>query len=274
MQRFQTFDGINLAYRDEGAGLPVLCLAGLTRNGSDFDYVAPFLRDVRLIRLDYRGRGASDWADPMSYTLPDEARDALALLDHLGIDRAAILGTSRGGMIAMTLAATAHDRLLGVCMNDIGPEVGAAGLELIRGYLGKNPVVRTHAEAARARARMMTGFANVPDSRWLEEVQRHFIKTAQGLKINYDPDLAKIFERAEANPAPVDFWPFYDALAGLPLAVIRGANSDLLTRETAQQMRQRRPDMIFAEVPDRGHVPFLDEAGSVAALRAWLEKMP
>ena len=273
MQKFQTFDGVTLAYRDEGAGLPVLCLAGLTRNGSDFDYVAPHLGDVRLIRLDYRGRGASDWADPSTYALPVEARDALSLLDHLGLEKAAIIGTSRGGLLAMVLAATAKDRLLGACLNDISPVVAAEGLEVIRGYLGKNPAVKTYEDAARVRARIMAGFANVPQSRWMEEVRRHFGQTEDGLRINYDPDLARIFDRAEDNPAPPDFWPFYDALTDLPLALIRGANSNILSAETAAEMRTRRPDMVFAEVPDRGHVPFLDEPAAVAAIRNWLEKM-
>ena len=87
MQEFQTFDGTTLAYRDEGEGLPVLCLAGLTRNTTDFDYVAPHLTDVRMVCLDYRGRGASAWADPETYTVPTEARDAVCLLDHLGSTR-------------------------------------------------------------------------------------------------------------------------------------------------------------------------------------------
>ena len=273
MQRFQTHDGVALAYRDEGQGPAVLCLAGLTRNSTDFDYVAPHLSDVRLIRLDYRGRGASAWADPATYTVPVEARDALCLLDHLGIGKAAILGTSRGGLIAMWLAATAKDRLLGVCLNDIGPEVAPEGLEVIRGYVGKNPGVKTFEEAALARARFMAGFQGVPASRWMEEVKKHLVDTGHGLTINYDPDLARIFDAAEpdANPAPPDFWPAFDAMQGLPLACIRGANSDLLAPATFAEMRRRRPDMIAAEVPNRGHVPFLDEPEAVAAIRAWVE---
>jgi pimeloyl-ACP methyl ester carboxylesterase len=205
--------------------------------------------------------------------LPVEARDALALLDHLGLQKAAILGTSRGGLLAMVLAATAKDRLLGACLNDIGPVVDAAGLDVIRDYLGKNPTVKTYAEAAPARARAMAGFANVPDARWMQEVRKHYVQTADGLKINYDPDLVRIFERAEDNPAPPDFWPVFDALADLPLALIRGANSNILSPETAAEMRRRRPDMVFAEVPDRGHVPFLDEPAALTALRNWLGKM-
>ena len=121
MPKFTTSDNLNLYYTDEGNGLPILCLAGLSRNGSDFDYVAPHLTDHRLIRLDYRGRGQSDWdANWNNYILPIECRDVIELLDHLKLDAAAIIGTSRGGLNAMGIAAMAPDRLLGVALNDIG----------------------------------------------------------------------------------------------------------------------------------------------------------
>ena len=269
MPRFQT-DGLSLYYTDQGAGLPVLCLSGLTRTGADFDYVAPHLTGIRLIRLDYRGRGQSDWADPASYTVAQEAQDVHAMLNHLGLPQVAILGSSRGGLIAMYLALTAKARLRGVALNDIGPQISLAGFEVIRGYVGHNPIQKTWEEAARARARMMTGFVDVLESRWLDEVKHHYDQTDSGLVIRYDPRLRDAVRRSVSLP---DAWPLFDALAGLPLALLRGANSDLLTAETALEMRRRRPDMDFAEVPGRGHIPFLDEPESLAVLRAWLEKM-
>lgn len=272
MQRFTTFDGLRLAYSDEGTGLPLLCLPGLTRTAADFDYVAPFLSGVRLIRMDYRGRGQSDWAeDPMAYAIPVEAQDALALLDHLGIEKAAVLGTSRGGLIAMALAMGAKDRLIGICLNDIGPEIAGPGLDVIMSYLGRNPRFKTQADMAAAMPAGMVGFANVPPERWLAEVQRHTIETPQGLKINYDPKLRDAVAAVGAQPAP-DLWPMFDAMAGLPLALVRGANSDLLTPETVAEMQRRRPDMNFADVPDRAHIPFLDEPEALAVITAWLEK--
>lgn len=266
MPRFQT-DDVSLHYTDEGTGLPLLCLSGLTRTGADFDYVAPHLNGIRLIRLDYRGRGQSDWADPATYTVPQEAKDALALMDHLGLDKVAILGSSRGGMIAMWLSAVAKQRLLGVALNDIGPEISVAGLEVIKTYIGRNPAQKTWVEAALARASAMAGFSDVPAGRWLDEVKHHFDETEAGLINRYDPRLRDAF--LAAGPTP-DLWPLFDAMAGLPLALIRGANSDLLSVETAAEMRRRRPDMVFAEVPGRGHIPFLDEAESLRALHAWL----
>jgi hypothetical protein len=118
--------------------------------------------------------------------------------------------------------------------------------------------------------RNMPGFANVPPDRWLAEARLHYTATETGLKITYDPALRDAFLAAFEGP-PADLWPLYDACAGLPLALIRGANSDLLTEETAAEMRRRRPDLIFAEVPDRAHIPFLDEGESLAAIHAFLK---
>ena len=272
MPEFVAPDGTRLFFQDEGSGTPVLALSGLSRNGSDFDYVAPHLSDTRLIRLDYRGRGRSEWSGAETYTIPIEAGDALALMDHLGLEQTAILGTSRGGLIAMALATMAKDRLTGVALVDIGPELATDGLEVIKGYIGRNPMQKTYAEATAMRAQLMAGFEDVPESRWAEEVRKHYVETADGLVINYDPALRDAVLAAGTQPAP-DLWPLFDALAGLPLALIRGANSNLLSVATAVEMRRRRPDMTFADVPGRGHVPFLDEPESVASLLAWVERL-
>ncbi|WP_342076424.1 alpha/beta hydrolase [Yoonia sp. SS1-5] len=271
MPQFQSADGLSLYYTDQGEGLPVIALAGLTRNGADFDHVAPHL-PVRLIRPDYRGRGQSDWADPDTYTIPTEATDVLTLMDHLGLQKAAILGTSRGGLIAMVLAATAKDRLLGVALNDIGPVIAETGLAVIKNYIGKNPPQKTYIEAAEARAKQWIQFQDVPMERWLAEVKAHYRETPDGLVIRYDPKLRDAVLAAGAQPAP-DLWPLYTALEGLPLALIRGENSDLLRKDTADEMARRNPALIRAEVPGRGHVPFLDEPAALAALTTWLEMM-
>ena len=269
LEFFTASDGARLAYRDTGEGVPLLCLAGLTRTGADFDYLAPHLPPgVRLIRPDYRGRGASDRTGAESYTVPREAQDALELLDHLRVGRAALLGTSRGGMIGMALGATARDRLLGLCLNDIGPAIERAGLDRIAHYVGRPPSARSHAEAAEALA-ASPGFAAVPAERWLAEARLHFTVDARGLGLTYDPALREAF-LAAFTAEPVDLWPLFDACAGLPLALIRGAGSDLLSADTAAEMRRRRPDMLYAEVPDRGHIPFLDEPEAVALIRGWL----
>lgn len=266
--RFRAQDGAMLAYRDEGAGLPLLCLPGLTRSMADFDYLVPHLPPVRLIRMDYRGRGASDWTGAATYTVEQEGRDALALLDHLGVTQAAILGTSRGGLIGMVLGAVARDRVLGLCLNDVGPEIARDGLTRIFDYVGRSPAGRTYLDYAERLSRS-PGFQGVPMSRWLEEAQKLSVETPEGLRIAYDPALRDAFLKAFEGP-PVDLWPLFDALAGLPLALIRGANSDLLTTGTVAEMRARRPDMTVAEVTGRAHIPFLDEPPAVALIRDFL----
>lgn len=270
MPDFTTSDGLRLHYEDEGAGTPILCLSGLTRNSTDFDYVRPYLEGHRVIALDYRGRGKSQWAkDWETYTIPVEARDVLELMAHLELDQVAVLGTSRGGLIAMALAAIAKPKLMGVCLNDIGPEIAEAGLENIRDYIGQNPDQATYDEAVAMRAKLLPGFDGVSEERWREEVEKHYVETDEGLKINYDPKLADAVIAAGAQPVP-DLWPLFDALKGLPVCLIRGANSNLLTPETAAEMQRRNSDMIFADVANRGHVPFLDEPGSLDALNEWM----
>ena len=269
MTHFTAPDGAYLAYADEGTGLPVLCLAGLTRTMADFDYLAPHLPPCRLIRMDYRGRGASDWTGTASYTVAQEAADALALLDHLGVARVAIIGTSRGGLIGMHLAGSAKDRLLGLCLNDIGPVLEREGLARIEVQVGRNPAARDHATLAQALESGSPGFANVPAARWLAEARRHALPGPHGLRIRYDPALRQAFTAGDER-APGDPWAAFDACKGLPLALIRGAGSDLLGAATADEMRRRRPDMIFGAVPDRGHIPFLDEPESLQVIRAFL----
>lgn len=270
MHRFKAGDGTILAYRDTGRGLPLLALAGLTRDGRDFDYLARHLpEDVRLIRLDSRGRGGSGWADPATYTVAQEAGDAVALLDHLGIDRAAILGSSRGGLLGLAIAATQPSRVLGLCLNDVGPVVERDGLQRIGTYIGIEPAVADLDEVADRMPAAMPGFHGVPPMRWAEEAIRHYVQLDGRLGLPYDPALRLAFETAMAAPLP-ELWTLFDACQGLPLALIRGEASDVLARATAQEMRRRRPDMIFAEIPDRGHIPFLDEPEALRAIEDWL----
>ncbi|WP_299599186.1 alpha/beta hydrolase [uncultured Tateyamaria sp.] len=271
MSTFQTSDGLSLYFEDHGEGLPLLCLPGLTRTTQDFQYIAPHLPPCRLIKMDYRGRGQSQWDDKwQNYTLPVEVRDVMELMDHLSLSGVAILGTSRGGLNAMGLAASAPDRLLGAALNDVGPEFDPLGLSGIMAYLGRRPAARTLTEAATALPHVLKGFEGVPAERWVQEANTHFVETKDGLDITYDPRLRDAVEAGGEMP---DLWPFFDALAGKPLALIRGAGSDLLSAQTAQKMQDRRPDMILAEVPGRGHVPFLDEPEALAAVRTWMEKL-
>lgn len=292
MNRFVTSDGTAIAYDDQGPGAArsqagsvsgsasnppaILCLSGLTRNMGDFEPVLPFLlgRGQRVIRMDYRGRGASDWAkDYTSYTVPREALDALELLDHLGLDKVAVLGTSRGGLIAMGLAAAAPQRLAGVVLNDIGPVVGVRGLARIMDYVGRAPAPPSYAAmAAATRNALAAEFPTLTAEDWLPHVRHWYVEKpdGSGLALNYDPDLHKALLHQSAGGTWPELWPYFEALKDLPTAAIRGANSDILTAETLAEMQRRHPGMLVAEVPDRGHVPFLDEPESLAVLSLFL----
>ncbi|MCB1373806.1 MAG: alpha/beta hydrolase [Rhodobacteraceae bacterium] len=275
MKRFVTSDGLSLAYTDEGEGLPVLCLPGLTRNGADFDELAAALKGrYRLIRLTLRGRGASDRdPDPTNYNVGIEARDVAEFLDHLGLKRVMIVGTSRGGLIAMVLAATAKDRLAGVLLNDVGPELAPEGLANILSYLGIEPKAKSYEEAVEAlKKRMGARFPGLTDAKWTSLARRWFDEGPEGLVLNYDARIRDNIEATAGQAAP-NMWPLFDALDGVPLAVVRGMNSDLLTAETVEKMRKRRRDLIVGEVPDRGHVPFLDEPEALAALASLVARV-
>lgn len=275
MPRFTTKDGLSLHYTDAGEGRPVLCLAGLTRNGADFSYLAPHLPGVRLIRMDYRGRGQSEYAsDPMTYNILREGEDAIELLDHLGLAKATVIGTSRGGLISMALSATHPERLQAVVLNDIGPVVDPKGLERIMEYVGKTPPFPDLDAAAQALAAGHAhDFPGVSVSRWRE--QANFMwedAPGAGLALRYDPKLREaLIGQAGVVEAP-DLWALFDGLKAIPLAAIRGANSDLLTAETLEAMQARHPGLIAATVPDRGHVPFLDEHAALSAIHHLLEQ--
>lgn len=268
-------DGVRLAYDDQGQGRALLCLPGLTRNMDDFEPVlAHYQGRARVIRMDFRGRGASGYADFTTYTPMQEAQDVVALLDHLGLETACILGTSRGGLVALMLAVMARGRVKGVIFNDIGPEIMAEGLSAIMAYIGKPPAFTSYAEAAAALPGVYEGvFRNVPAATWVDFARRVWREDGGALHLRYDPKLRDAVAPAFAPDfvAP-DLWPLFDALEGAPLGLIRGAQSNILSAETAAEMRRRRPDMAFVELGDRGHVPFLDEPGARAVIDTVLEQ--
>lgn len=271
MNRFTTSDAVGIAYDVTGDGLPLLCLPGLTRNMRDFEpLMATLDRPVRLIRFDPRGRGLSDRpADFMTYNLIREGQDALELLDHLGVARAVFLGTSRGGLITMLLAPRFGERIAGAILNDIGPDLDPLGLARIMDYVGRPPAARTYDDAAAAMAHVMAeGFPGLTAADWRPHVERWYAEEDGRLSLRYDPRLRDaLIAQGQKGPGP-DLWPFFAALAGRPVAAIRGARSDLLSAATLAAMQDRLPGLIAATVPGRGHVPFLDEPEALAAIRA------
>ncbi len=276
-ETFTTTDGLTLAYDDQGEGHPLLCLAGLTRNMDDFaPVVAAFASRARILRLDSRGRGLSQYdPDYNNYNIAQEAQDVIALLDHLGLESVSILGTSRGGLIAMALAASHPSRLHGAILNDIGPVVEAHGISDILRYIGLKPTFKSHDEAVRKLpAAMAPDFLDVPEASWRAFSEALWSVGPDGLDLRYDPALrdAVLAQSAEDGTLP-EIWPLYEALATRPVALIRGENSNILSRATAEEMRRRQPALILAEVAGRGHVPFLDEPAAQAVIAEYLDRV-
>ena len=273
-------DGTRLYARDYGAGgaglTPIVCLPGLTRNAKDFETIAPRLSPSRrVVAVDFRGRGRSGQADPATYRPDQEVADTLAVLDHLGIARFAIIGTSRGGIAAMVMAARALPRMAGVAFNDIGPRIDKAGLLRIRSYLGGDPQLADWDEAVAAIKATNPGFPDLAEADWHAFARRVFRDENGRPRADYDSGLAANFPSAEEiEQAKVpELWPLFDMLAPLPCLVLRGEHSDLLSPETMAEMQRRHPRLEAVTVPDRGHVPFLDEPASTTAIDAWLQQV-
>jgi pimeloyl-ACP methyl ester carboxylesterase len=275
-RHFEAPDGRRLAYQDtDGAGPVVLCLAGLTRNARDFAGLAAHLAPLyRVLRIDSRGRGMSEWADdPLAeYTVPVEAGDALALLDHLEVPRAAIVGTSRGGILGLVIGATAPGRVSCLALNDIGPVIEPRGLDNIMGYLGVEPAATNFESMAAALERAMGAeFPDLSPRQWRGFARTIYRDEGGRPRLSYDARLRDAVEAA-LQAAPADLWPLFDTLAAMPVLTIRGGNSDILSAETLAEMARRRPDMAHVTVANRGHAPFLDEPEAVAAIDEFLER--
>lgn len=273
-------DGTPLYARDYAAErtgpVPVICLPGLTRNAKDFETIAPRLaRTRRVLAFDFRGRGRSGRADPATYRPDQEVADTLQVLDTLGIGRFAIIGTSRGGIAAMVMAARALPRMAGVVFNDIGPKIDKAGLLRIRTYLGSDPQFASWAEAVAALKVSNPGFDSLGADEWLAFARRVY-REVDGLpRADYDPALAQNFPSvADIEAGKVaELWPLLGMMADVPSLVLRGEHSDLLSAEIVAAMHQHHRRLAAVTVSNRGHVPFLDEPESVAAIDAWLAQV-
>jgi pimeloyl-ACP methyl ester carboxylesterase len=276
---FAAPDGLELYARDYGGthGPAVLCLCGLTRNSRDFEPLADLIAgQCRMVVPDYRGRGRSAFAtDPKSYRPDVELADALRLLDVLDIAQAGVIGTSRGGLIAMLMGSAYPQRLTGVVFNDIGPVIEREGLLRIRSYLGNDPGLRNWDDAVSALQETHSGFV-LSAGEWLSFARRIF-RDEHGIpRLDYDPRLAETFPSREAidRAEGPDLWPLFESLKPLPVIVLRGENSDLLSAATVSEMARRHPGLRTVTVKDRGHPPFLNEPECVTAISDWIETLP
>lgn len=278
---FLSAGGLKLYARDYdnpgSARVPLLCLAGLTRNSRDFEPIAPHIAGSRRVIVpDYRGRGKSEYAKDAATYRPDvELDDAIRLLDHLGLGRVAVLGTSRGGIVAMVMAAAHPDRLAGVLFNDIGPELDRRGLLRIARNLGNRVAIDSWEDAIAAFKAGNPGYDMLTGEQWLR-LARQVFRDKDGKPVyDHDPLLAGALPPLadiETKEIP-DFWPLFDALKDKPIAVLCGEHSDLLSVQTVEEMQRRHPDLDAVTVANRGHIPLLDEPESVAAISRWLARV-
>ena len=272
---FTVADGLRLHYRDypgDAGKPPLLCLPGLTRNSKDFAQLAEHISPrFRVLALEFRGRAMSDFDPvPARYNPLTYAQDVIQLLDQLDIPQAIFVGTSLGGLVTMTVAALAPQRIAAAILNDIGPEIADSGVDRIKSYVGKAVRFQSWDEAAEAvAANNAHAFENYAHDDWVKMAQRNCREENGEIVFDYDMAIALPFN--SAGPAPtIDMWPFFQALAQKPLLVIRGGKSDLLTAEALAKMHEAAPAMRSAVVPGVGHAPELNEPEAVAAIDAFL----
>jgi pimeloyl-ACP methyl ester carboxylesterase len=278
---FTSRDGLRLYARHYAAPgstrRPVVCLAGLTRNSRDFHDLALALsgpgeaaRDV--FALDYRGRGRSQYAsDWKTYSILVELNDTLDFMTMKGLERAAIIGTSRGGLIAMLMAALRPNAMGAVVLNDIGPVIERVGLARIIAYVGRVPLPADWKAATELVYEMnRRQFTAVPVEQWAE-VARQLFNDDNGLPAPaYDPELAKAVTVMD-GPMP-ELWPQFAALARVPLLIIRGENSDILSERTFAEMLSRHPRATAFAARGEGHAPLLKDTASIAAIADFLAR--
>jgi pimeloyl-ACP methyl ester carboxylesterase len=272
-----TQDGLKLFVRSYGTPgsnhLPVFCLHGLARTSADFHPLAVALsgdaaNPRQVFALDYRGRGRSDYdPNPANYNVGVELNDVLTVLSALDIGPAVFIGTSRGGILTMLLASVRPDVLAGAVLNDIGPVIEPQGLMRIKGYVGNLSQPASFEEAAEMLRRLFGAqFTSLTADDWRAFAQRTFAARDGKLVASYDPALAQGLAALDIDELQPPLWPQFDALASVPVMVVRGENSDLLSPNTVAAMRQRRPDLQVVEVPGQGHAPFLMEDDMIARI--------
>lgn len=272
-------EGIRLHYRDyEGPRdkPPIFCIPGLTRNARDFEPVADrYAGDWRVICVDLRGRGTSDRdPDPSRYRPNFYVADLLKLLDQEGIADAVFMGTSLGGICTMLLASTDADRIAGAMLNDIGPVIDQAGIDRIGGYVGREVRFASWDEAIDAlKERNGEIFPRWGRDEFDRFAHRIMHETPEGIGFQYDMRIAENFRAATEGPQGAN-WHLFESLAGRPVTILRGALSDLLSQEIAEQMVERLGgDAELVVVPDVGHTPTLEEPESRGAMDRLLERV-
>lgn len=277
-------DGLRLRARDygrdAGAALAVVCLPGLTRNSADFHDLALALsqdekRPRRALALDYRGRGRSshdrNWRN---YDVRVELDDVLQVLAAAGVAEAVVVGTSRGGILAMALSAARPAAIRGAVLNDIGPVIEGKGLARIRGAVGKLPEPRSWDDAAAIlKALMSAQFTALPEAAWQSHARATWTEEAGRFALDYDPALARTLAGLDLERPLPPLWPLFEGLKRVPVLALRGANSDLLSAETLEAMRRAHPDLEAVTVPGQGHAPLLQGRELLQTIRRFVARV-
>lgn len=274
-------DGLRLHYNDYPSSqkrLPLVCLPGLARTANDFWRVAEGVVPTgrRMLALDYRGRGLSEWdKDWRRYTLDVEQADILAVLADAGVSEAVFLGTSRGGMHTMRLSRARPGLVRAAVLNDIGPKIEKSGLLRIKGYVGKLPPLRSLNEAI-ALMRLTAGrdFPGVKPEEWEIYARQTFVEKDGVVALRYDPELSHTLDGVTPDAEFEDFWEPFAALAKGPILALRGETSDILSVETLAEMAQRAPLLEAHTVPGQGHAPLLLDPPTLARIVDFLAKQP
>lgn len=273
---FHSQDDLRLYWRDYGdpasAAMPLLCLAGLTRNAKDFHILARRLSiRRRVLALDYRGRGMSA-RDPNWHNYRPETylADILDLVTVAGVNRAIVLGTSMGGLLAMALGALRPTVLAGVILNDVGPEIAGQGYQRILDYIGVDRPAPDWTAAVGEMKRVFPLASLDSPQQWLRVADASYRRGADGL-LHFDWDVALARALGGTSDIP-DLWRLYRSLAQVPVLALRGALSDVLSETTFESMAKEKPDLHRAVVPDVGHVPGLDEPEARTAIDEFLAR--
>ena len=262
-----------IAYRESGdpQAPALVCVHGLTRCARDFDALAAAMSDrYRVICPDVAGRGDSDWlADPMLYQLPQYVADLVTLVARLDVERVHWVGTSMGGLIGMALAAQKNTPVSKLVMNDAGPLVAKAALERIAAYVGLAPPLPNFEAAEQYVRTVHAPFGPHSDAQWRFLTEGVVRRNADGsYRLHYDPKIGEPF-RQNMPAGDLESWPLWDAIR-CPALVLRGAQSDLLARATADAMAQRGPKAKVVEFAGVGHAPTLMHADQIAVVREFL----
>jgi pimeloyl-ACP methyl ester carboxylesterase len=239
----------------------LVCVHGLTRNGRDFDALAEAMSaHYRVICPDVVGRGKSSrLRDPAGYQIPQYVSDMVTLIARLGVERVDWVGTSMGGLIGMALASQDGTPIRKLLLNDVGPVITVEALQRIATYVGADPTWPTFQDMLTYVKLISAPFGNLTEAQWWHLTETSVAQRPDGRwGFLYDPQIGTPFREAFVDK-DIDLWPIYDQVR-CPTLVMRGAESDLLTREVWLAMGERGPRAELLEIAGVGHAPmFLDE---------------